>query len=136
AQQRRGRMIPLPVLLRRHGGQTIAGLLVTIYLAWLTSPLLLWMLPMTIGLILAIPLSALSGSQISGTVLARCGLLHTPEEQAPPAIVRRRRSHLETFSAAIENFGCSSVLHAGAVAVPEKPPVTLVTGNRNPEARR
>jgi len=63
----------------------------TACLLWSASPLLYWMLPMVIGLVLAVPLSALSGSRRVGRWLARQGLLETPEERAPPAIMERRR---------------------------------------------
>ncbi|MCB1669933.1 MAG: glucans biosynthesis glucosyltransferase MdoH, partial [Pseudomonadales bacterium] len=99
AQQRRGRSIAWSELLRRHGGQTLLGLLMLGHLAWLASPLLYWMLPMIVGLVLALPLSALSGSRWAGGWLARLGLLSTPEELSQPAIIRRRRilsSQLET----------------------------------------
>jgi len=66
AQQRRGRAFPLRVLLQRHGSQTLAGLGMTALLAWVSSPLLLWMLPMTLGLALSIPLSAISASRWLG----------------------------------------------------------------------
>ncbi len=59
-------------LYRRH---TVLGLLLG-GVAWLVSPsLALWMLPVVLGLALAIPLALLTGRRWSGG-----GLLRTPEE--------------------------------------------------------
>jgi len=45
----------------------------------IATSLLLWMSPTIIGLVLAIPLSWLSGSLAAGLTLKRMGLLMTPE---------------------------------------------------------
>lgn len=94
AQQRQGRGVRWRQLLAQHGVHTLVGLLITALLIWQSSPLLYWMLPMVFGLILAIPLSALSGSRRVGAWLARLGVLETPEERAPPPIMERRRAFL------------------------------------------
>ena len=98
AQQRRGRLFPLAVLLRRHGGQTLIGILTTAYLAWLASPLLYWVLPMAVGLILSVPLSALSGSRLLGAKLAEFRLLLTPEERELPVIMARQQELIDNFT--------------------------------------
>ena len=98
AQHRRGRAIPWSKLITRHRVQTAAGLIATLSLIWLSSPLLYWLLPMTIGLILSVPLSALSGSRRVGSALARNGLLNTPEETLIPNIMRRRRALVDSLS--------------------------------------
>ena len=81
-------------LLLQHWGHTFTGLVVLAILLWLASTLLYWMLPMVIGLVLSIPLAALSGSVKAGMLLARLGLLVTPEEQAPPPIMTERQTLL------------------------------------------
>jgi membrane glycosyltransferase len=101
AQHRRGRSIPWVKLVIRHRRQTAAGSLATAYLVWLSSPLLYWLLPMTIGLIFSVPLSALSGSRMAGRLLAKHGLLNTPEETLPPGIMLRRRALISTLSKTI-----------------------------------
>ncbi|MFT4888720.1 MAG: membrane glycosyltransferase [Pseudohongiellaceae bacterium] len=103
AQHRRGRSIPWAKLVRRHRGQAAAGSLATAYLVWLSSPLLYWLLPMTIGLIFSVPLSALSGSRMAGRLLAKQGLLNTPEETLPPGIMLRRRALISTLSKTISH---------------------------------
>jgi membrane glycosyltransferase len=61
--------------------------------AWLVSPYLaLWMLPVVLGLALAIPMAALTAAIAPGKVLRRLGLLHTPEEARPPAVLARANS--------------------------------------------
>ena len=102
AQQRRGRLFPLAVLLRRHGGQTFIGILTTTYLVWLASPLLYWVLPMAVGLIFSVPLSALSGSRLLGGKLAELRLLLTPEERELPAIMARHQELIDNFTTAVK----------------------------------
>jgi len=59
--------------------------------AFLLSPVLLaWVSPAVAGLVLAIPLSRLRGSERAGRMLARLGLLRIPEESCPPRVMARR----------------------------------------------
>ena len=95
AQQRQSGRVDWRNMLARHGSHTLVGVLMLMYLLWVSSALLYWMLPMITGLILSIPLSALSGSRSAGRWLARKGMLLTPEECAPPAIIRRRHALLD-----------------------------------------
>lgn len=101
AQRRHGGSAQWRQLLARHGGHTVMGLLVLALLLWLPSVLLYWMQPIVIGLIMAIPLSALSGSASAGRWLAQRGLLGIPEELAPPGIVKRRQALLESCTATL-----------------------------------
>jgi membrane glycosyltransferase len=55
----------------------------------IATSLFLWMSPTILGLLLAIPLSWLSGQLGAGLALKRLGLLMTPEEHQPPAIAIR-----------------------------------------------
>lgn len=100
-QRRQGNSVLWRPLLASHGVQTVLGLLVLGLLIWLSSSLLYWMLPTVIGLILAIPLSALSGSTTAGRWLARWQLLGIPEELTPPDIMQRRQAFLDTYADAI-----------------------------------
>ena len=69
---------------RLYCRHTALGLLLGV-VAWLVSThLALWMLPVVMGLALAIPLALLTGRRWSGG-----GLLRTPEELTPPAVVAR-----------------------------------------------
>ncbi|MBF6632134.1 MAG: hypothetical protein ITG01_13445, partial [Comamonas sp.] len=49
--------------------------------------LFLWLLPVTGGLILSAPLSWVSGKLMPGNFLAFFGILRTPEDRRPPAII-------------------------------------------------
>ena len=90
--QRRGDdKVPFREIALRHRGHTFLGVALGVS-AYVVSPLLLaWMSPVVLGLVLAIPLSALGASHRCGQALARAGLLLTPEESQPhPIIVRSR----------------------------------------------
>lgn len=59
--------------------------------AYAISPTLLaWLSPTLAGLLLAVPLSKLSGSVAVGRAFAWLGLLRTPEEKDAPPVMRRR----------------------------------------------
>lgn len=90
--QRRGDdRVPFREIALRHRGHTILGIVLGVS-AYAVSPMLLaWMSPVVLGLLLAIPLSALGASRRCGQAMARAGLLLTPEESNPhPIIVRSR----------------------------------------------
>jgi membrane glycosyltransferase len=55
----------------------------------ISGSLLLWLLPVVAGLVLAIPLTALTGSGRLGDRLRRFGLLQVPEERRPPPVLVR-----------------------------------------------
>jgi membrane glycosyltransferase len=64
----------------------------TTAIVWLLSPpLLAWLVPALLGLLLSVPLSCASGSQRLGRILSRLALLRTPEEVEVPALVARRQ---------------------------------------------
>jgi membrane glycosyltransferase len=84
AQRRDDGAIPASETRRLYRRHTVLGILLGA-VAWLVSLYLaLWMLPVVLGLALAIPLALLTGRRWSGG-----GLLRTPEEAEPPAVVSR-----------------------------------------------
>ena len=88
--QRRGDgSIPFGDIVRRHRWHTILGLVAAIAAIAIATSLFLWMSPTIIGLVLAIPISWASSRLAYGLALKRLGLLTTPEEREPPAIVLR-----------------------------------------------
>jgi len=97
-QQRDTRGTDWALLVSRHWLHTVIGITLIAALVWLENPLLYWMLPILGGLVLSVPLSALSGSKAFGTLLAVPGLLRTPEEAILPAEVRDRDKLLAEFS--------------------------------------
>jgi membrane glycosyltransferase len=79
-------------LFRRHWMHVAAGLAVTAILVFVSMPLLAWMAPALIGLVLALPLSAASGSVLLATLSRLTGFLVIPEEIAVPAVIERRNA--------------------------------------------
>lgn len=85
-QQREDGRMPISAIVRLYWRHTALGVALG-GIAWAVSlSLALWMLPVVLGLALAIPLALLTRRRWSG------GLLRTAEETAPPAIVARAAS--------------------------------------------
>jgi len=93
-------------LFSRHRGHLIAGLLLAGLTYAVSPPLLAWMSPVVLGLLLAHPLSAAGASRKLGLALRRRGLLVTPPESDPPRLLARaaelRRSLEEPATAAAD----------------------------------
>jgi membrane glycosyltransferase len=88
-QRREHGRIPFRDMMRGYARHTGFGLAFATA-AYLVSPFLfLWMLPVVLGLALAIPLAALTARQGPGVALGRLGLLRIPEEHSPPAVLSR-----------------------------------------------
>jgi membrane glycosyltransferase len=78
-----------------HWPHLVMGVLIGV-VAYLISPTLLaWLSPTLAGLLLAVPLSKLSGSVAVGKLFGWFGLLRTPEEKHAPPVVRRRDELLQ-----------------------------------------
>jgi membrane glycosyltransferase len=88
-QRRDDGSIPWTDIVRRHRSHTVLGALAGLSAFMIATSLFLWMSPTILGLLLAIPLSWLSGQLGAGLALRRMGLLLTPEEHRPPAIATR-----------------------------------------------
>jgi membrane glycosyltransferase len=86
---------------RRH---MIMSAVTSVIVYFISPPLLAWLSPALLGLFLAVPLSRLSGSEFFGRVLAKFGLLRTPEELETPALVARREE-LARHAAALPEDG-------------------------------
>jgi membrane glycosyltransferase len=93
-QRRDDGSIPLRDIIRRHRWHTVLGLLTGVSAFMIATSLFLWMSPTIVGLILAIPLSWLSGRLGAGLALKRLGLLMIPEETRTPAVVQRANALL------------------------------------------
>ena len=74
---------------------TVLGLALAVAAFAVSAPLLFWMSPVIAGLALAIPLAGLSAQARSGARLRAAGLLLTPDETAPPAILSRANAIAE-----------------------------------------
>ncbi len=89
AQQRDDGGISWPALIRGYGGLSVFGLFMGV-LAYAVSPsLAAWMAPVVVGMVLAIPVVALTSDRRAGTFLRRLGLMDIPEEVNPPTILVR-----------------------------------------------
>jgi membrane glycosyltransferase len=82
-----------------HWKHTFVGIVIAV-VAYLLSPTLLaWLSPAVAGLMLAIPLSKISGSVTLGQTLRRLAIFRIPEESAPHPMILRRN---ELVAAAFE----------------------------------
>jgi membrane glycosyltransferase len=88
-QRRDDGSIPFGSIVRRHRAHMALGVLTLFAGLLISTSLVAWMSPTIAGLVLAIPLSWASGQLWIGVALRRVGLLTTPEESSPPAIVQR-----------------------------------------------
>jgi membrane glycosyltransferase len=70
--------------IRRHGVQTVFGLVWGVAVYFLNNRLLLWMLPIIGSLLVSIPVSVLSSHLGLGQRCKRLGLFLIPEEVQPP----------------------------------------------------
>lgn len=89
AQQRKAGEAQLAVLVRGYGSHVLLGVLLGAAAWAVSAPLLLWMTPVVVGLVLAIPTVAFTASERIGAALRRMGLLLIPEESTPPPILSR-----------------------------------------------
>jgi membrane glycosyltransferase len=86
-QQRDDGRLEWRAVVRLYWRHTLFGVLFGVA-SWMVSPsLALWMLPVTLGLALAVPLASWTARQ--STLLRRLRLLAIPEETAPPDILSR-----------------------------------------------
>jgi membrane glycosyltransferase len=85
AQRRDDGSLPLREIARGYLAQTVLGLTLAGAAYAISLPLLLWMSPVICGLVLAIPLAALTARP--DRLLRPVGLLAIPEERHPPQIV-------------------------------------------------
>jgi membrane glycosyltransferase len=81
--------------MRVHRGQVLVGVTLAL-IAWLVNEYLFyWLLPITLGLVFAVPLSWASGGGRGSRFLARLGLLRAPDEKRPAPVLARLRGELE-----------------------------------------
>src|SRR5580698_3816185 len=73
-----------------HMRDTLIAAMTGVILWFLSPPLLAWVSPALLGLLLAIPLSRASGSRTLGSALSKLGFLRIPAEIDVPALVKRR----------------------------------------------
>lgn len=87
-QRRDDGSLPIAELLRRFGPLTLVGFVLGGAAYAVSLSLFLWMTPVTVGLLLAMPLAALTARNDMGATLRALGLFAVPEEIAPPPVLR------------------------------------------------
>ena len=88
-QRRDDGSVPLASLVRSYAGLSLFGALAGA-VAWHVSPALaLWMSPVILGMVLAVPVNLATGSVAVGDALRRLRLLATPDETAPSPLLQR-----------------------------------------------
>jgi membrane glycosyltransferase len=100
AQRRDNAAMSLRESFRRYRWHTLFGLLLAAAAYAVSPPLFLWMTPVIIGLLFAVPLAALTAHSGAGQALRRLGLLSIPEEREPPPILLRAKELTARLSAA------------------------------------
>ena len=88
-QRRDDGRVPLRQVVAGYWRLTLFGLLLAGAVWTVSEALFLWMLPVLLGLGLAIPLVAFTSSRAAGQALRRLGLLGTLEERQAPAVLLR-----------------------------------------------
>jgi len=91
AQSRDDGAQSLRVVIRAHWGHTLFGCALAAAAMYLSMELFYWSLPITLGLMLSIPLSWLSGGARRGKIFKVLGILHAPEEMRACEIVTASR---------------------------------------------
>jgi membrane glycosyltransferase len=112
AQRRDGSGFSLNKICRQYATTTVLGIALAISAYMVSVSLLFWMSPVIAGLLLSIPIAALTSMKAAGQVLRRAGLLATPEECLPPPVAAR----------------ADALLRAGAGCEPSAP-ITLLAGS-------
>jgi membrane glycosyltransferase len=90
-QRRSDGRLPWTQVARAHAFDTSLGVLLAALAAWIEPDLFWWLVPVTAGLALSIPLSLLSASSLAGSLARRAGLLRVPSETVPAPIIRDAR---------------------------------------------
>lgn len=88
-QRRSDGSIPLSEMLRLYWPHTVFGIAFGVGAYAVSWPLFLWMSPVVLGLVLAVPLASMTSSRAAGQVFRRFGLLLIPEETRPPEVLAR-----------------------------------------------
>ena len=83
-QRRDDGAVPRGEVARKLLGPTLTGIVMSAAAYSISVPLLLWMSPVLLGLLLSIPVGLLTSMRLAGP-----GVLATPEDLAPPVVVAR-----------------------------------------------
>ncbi|WP_339725808.1 glucans biosynthesis glucosyltransferase MdoH [uncultured Paraglaciecola sp.] len=109
-QQRLHSGTPWLQLLRQHFWHTMIGIGMTVLLYHYSPTLLIWLSPTLIGLMFAIPLSAISGSKSVAKCLGFFGILNIPEEVVTLDIITQRDRFAAQLKEYLQDVSISSLL--------------------------
>jgi len=113
-QRRDDGALPWTRVARVYAAHTLFGVLLAAAAYAVSWPLFLWMTPVIAGMLLAIPLAALTADARLGRRLRRLGLLLVPEEHAPPAILERANALAQAIAACVPPADALARLSADA----------------------
>lgn len=94
-QRRDDGSLPLSWVLRYHSLHMVLGIALAVFTFSISIPLFFWLLPASLGLGLAGPLSAASAKRKWGERFRRLGIFCIPAEQHPPKISLSAKLHSE-----------------------------------------
>ena len=95
-QQREDRVTTWGEAIRTHGSQLLLGIGAGL-VAWFYVPgFFWWFTPVIAGLVLAVPVSVFTSRSDLGEAAGRLDLFRTPEEVAPPEVIRRYLEIVDT----------------------------------------
>ncbi|MDB6179316.1 glucans biosynthesis glucosyltransferase MdoH [Paracoccus sp. Z330] len=137
AQSRAGTMPGWGLVLSRHWAHVLLGVVTLIVLARFSPAQLIWLSPILAGLILSPLTSRLSASPVFGRWARMRGLLVTPEERMPPAILSEAAAAARALPRALT--GADAILFLGRDAKARarhiallQPPTQLPAAQRLP----
>jgi membrane glycosyltransferase len=113
-QRRDDGSIPFKAIVRRHRSHVALGVLSLIAGLLISPSLVAWMSPTIVGLVLAIFISWVTGLLGLGVALRRVGLLLTPEESVKPPVVIRANALAEELGVRNDIPDGLRTLHADA----------------------
>jgi membrane glycosyltransferase len=102
-QNRDGDHVPFRIVWRQYWRYMLFGIVLAVAAYAVSPALFLWMTPVLLGLVLAVPMEMITASRSIGLALRRLGLLQIVEEHRPPTVMQRataahevlRRQHAE-----------------------------------------
>jgi membrane glycosyltransferase len=101
SQRRNGEAIGWIEATLQLGWQGLLGVGLAVFAGYADPILVWWLAPLFTGLILAVPLTVLTADQRLSALSKRLGLLCTPEELSPPALLTRARDLESSWRAAL-----------------------------------
>jgi membrane glycosyltransferase len=122
-QRRDDGSLPWRAVVRRYAWHTAFGVLLGAAAYAVSFALFLWMSPVILGLMLAIPLAGLTAGDRLGQALRGIGLLAVPEERDPPPVLARANALVPEFerelpdAPALARLGCDPELAAAHEAM-------------------